>query len=208
MESAGFSRSNPYYIVKQGKIAELATANDLTRLKLLREVAGTRVYDEKKKTSVELLEETELKISKSKVLLEYMDQRLETLEEEKEELKEYQKHDKHRRALEYSLNNAEVRDSKKEFDNCQKKRQELQDQLNDAENNKFETSKEINAIELKIRTLETREKCLVEEIAAARSKETQLTEEKTAVSLKTNDLKDTVERIQNGKVMIPIFITY
>lgn len=32
MESAGFSRSNPYYIVKQGKINELATAADSYRL--------------------------------------------------------------------------------------------------------------------------------------------------------------------------------
>lgn len=38
MESAGFSRSNPYYIVKQGKITELATAADSHRLQLIREV--------------------------------------------------------------------------------------------------------------------------------------------------------------------------
>lgn len=38
MESAGFSRSNPYYIVKQGKINELATSPDSHRLRLLREV--------------------------------------------------------------------------------------------------------------------------------------------------------------------------
>jgi structural maintenance of chromosome 3 (chondroitin sulfate proteoglycan 6) len=51
LESAGFSRSNPYYIVKQGKINQMATAPDSHRLKLLREVAGTRVYDERKAES-------------------------------------------------------------------------------------------------------------------------------------------------------------
>ncbi|VDO35825.1 unnamed protein product [Onchocerca flexuosa] len=60
MESAGFSRSNPYYIVKQGKINELATSPDLHRLKLLREVAGTRVYDERKEESLKILRETSL----------------------------------------------------------------------------------------------------------------------------------------------------
>ena len=40
LESAGFSRANPYYIVKQGKINQMATAPDSQRLKLLREVAG------------------------------------------------------------------------------------------------------------------------------------------------------------------------
>ena len=97
MESAGFSRSNPYYIVKQGKIAELATATDLARLKLLREVAGTRVYDDKKQESLKLLEDTKEKMEKSVKLLEFMNKRLETLESEKEELKEYQKYDKLRR---------------------------------------------------------------------------------------------------------------
>lgn len=71
MESAGFSRSNPYYIVKQGKINELATAPDSQRLdsiildirfhfrlNLLREVAGTRVYDERKEESLKILKET------------------------------------------------------------------------------------------------------------------------------------------------------
>uniref|UniRef100_T1GMH3 Structural maintenance of chromosomes protein 3 n=1 Tax=Megaselia scalaris TaxID=36166 RepID=T1GMH3_MEGSC len=51
LESAGFSNSNPYYIVKQGKINQMATAPDSYRLKLLREVAGTRVYDERKEES-------------------------------------------------------------------------------------------------------------------------------------------------------------
>ena len=72
MESAGFSRSNPYYIVKQvrvwwlchdcvcmqGKINELATARDEVRLKLLKEVAGTRVYDERKEESQRTMDET------------------------------------------------------------------------------------------------------------------------------------------------------
>jgi hypothetical protein len=38
LESAGISRSNPYYIVKQGKVVELATASDAYRLQLIRDV--------------------------------------------------------------------------------------------------------------------------------------------------------------------------
>ena len=55
LESAGFSRSNPYYIVKQGRINQMAVAPDSQRLKLLREVAGTRVYDERKEESLNIL---------------------------------------------------------------------------------------------------------------------------------------------------------
>lgn len=200
MEAAGFSRSNPYYIVKQGKIAELAVATDLTRLKLLREVAGTRIYDEKKRESMDLLTETDDKIAKSKVLLTYMDDRLVTLEEEKEELKEYQRCDKIRRALEYTLLSGDVRDCKKEFDHCMKKRQELQMTLNEAENTKFEKSKAVNAAELEMRTLETREKCLVEEKNNARAEEDRLKEQRDFSQMKTTDLQELVDRVQHGKV--------
>jgi len=36
----------------------MATAPDSQRLKLLREVAGTRVYDERKEESINLMKET------------------------------------------------------------------------------------------------------------------------------------------------------
>ena len=64
LESAGFSRANPYYIVKQGKINQMATAPDSHRLKLLREVAGTKVYDERREESKQILKDTENKAEK------------------------------------------------------------------------------------------------------------------------------------------------
>jgi structural maintenance of chromosome 3 (chondroitin sulfate proteoglycan 6) len=36
LESAGFSKSNPYYIVQQGKVANLCVMKDNDRLNLLR----------------------------------------------------------------------------------------------------------------------------------------------------------------------------
>ncbi|XP_037558271.1 structural maintenance of chromosomes protein 3-like [Dermacentor silvarum] len=48
LESAGFSRSNPTIY---SRINQMATAPDSQRLKLLREVAGTRVYDERREES-------------------------------------------------------------------------------------------------------------------------------------------------------------
>ena len=43
LESAGFSKSNPYYIVQQGKVSTLTLMKDVERLNLLKEVAGTKV---------------------------------------------------------------------------------------------------------------------------------------------------------------------
>ncbi|CAG5133454.1 unnamed protein product [Candidula unifasciata] len=122
LESAGFSRSNPYYIVKQGKINQMATAPDSQRLKLLREVAGTKVYDERKEESNAILTETEGKREKINDLLKYIEERLSTLEGEKEELKEYQKWDKMRRSLEYTIHDNELKDTRKKLDELQSKR--------------------------------------------------------------------------------------
>uniref|UniRef100_A0A914ZCR3 SMC hinge domain-containing protein n=1 Tax=Panagrolaimus superbus TaxID=310955 RepID=A0A914ZCR3_9BILA len=199
MESAGFSRSNPYYIVKQGKIAELATATDLARLKLLREVAGTRIYDEKKLESLKMLEETKEKMEKSVLLLEFMDKRLKTLESEKEELKEYQKYDKLRRALEYTLLKTEVNDCKKEFDNLSKQRHELQNTLNDAEKLKFDYSKKISTLETDLRSYEIREKRLSAELASIREEEGRLESDRALATLESKDLEDQVNQERDSR---------
>ncbi|XP_057667816.1 structural maintenance of chromosomes protein 3 [Diorhabda carinulata] len=124
LESAGFSNSNPYYIVKQGKINQMATAPDAHRLKLLREVAGTRVYDERRDESMAILRETEIKLQKIEEFLRTIEERLSTLEEEKEELKQYQHYDKIRRALEYIIHEVELNENKKKLVELEKQRNE------------------------------------------------------------------------------------
>lgn len=58
LESAGFSRANPYYIVPQGRITSLCNAKDHERLQLLKEVAGTRVYEQRRQESLKIMTET------------------------------------------------------------------------------------------------------------------------------------------------------
>ena len=94
----------------------MATAPDSHRLKLLREVAGTRVYDERKEESMNILNDTEGKVEKITEFLKTIEDRLKVLEDEKEELKEYQKWDKARRTLEYIIYETELRETKKSLD--------------------------------------------------------------------------------------------
>ncbi|KAJ1676167.1 Structural maintenance of chromosomes protein 3, partial [Spiromyces aspiralis] len=97
LESAGFSRSNPYYIVPQGRVTTLTHAKDGERLALLKEVAGTRVYETRRRESLKIMEETDLKKKKIKELLEFIMERLSELETEKQELQEFQELDSDRR---------------------------------------------------------------------------------------------------------------
>ncbi|EPQ54966.1 structural maintenance of chromosome protein 3 [Gloeophyllum trabeum ATCC 11539] len=108
LESAGFSKSNPYYIVPQGRITALTNAKDHERLALLKEVAGTKVYEQRRTESLRIMAETDAKRSKISELLDYINSRLTELEEEKEELKEFQEKDKERRCLEYAVYQREL----------------------------------------------------------------------------------------------------
>merc|ERR1712042_304874 len=99
-----------------------ATAPDSHRLKLLREVAGTRVYDERREESKVILKETESKREKIEEFLRTIEDRLKTLEEEKEELKEYQKYDKMRRALEYTIHDRELKETRKKLEDMENQR--------------------------------------------------------------------------------------
>lgn len=55
LETAGFSKSNPYYIVEQGKVTKITEMSDKQRLELLKEIAGTNVYEEKKDESLKIV---------------------------------------------------------------------------------------------------------------------------------------------------------
>ena len=103
LESAGFSRSNPYYIVPQGRVTTLTNMKDGERLNLLKEVAGTQVYEARRTESLKIMNDTDNKRSKIDDLLAYIRERLGELEEEKEELRAYQDKDKERRCLEYTI---------------------------------------------------------------------------------------------------------
>ena len=59
---------------------------------------------------------SEGKREKINELLKYIEERLHTLEDEKEELAQYQKWDKMRRALEYTIYNQELNETRAKLD--------------------------------------------------------------------------------------------
>ncbi|KAF2963158.1 hypothetical protein GQX73_g10419 [Xylaria multiplex] len=102
LETAGFSKSNPYYIVPQGRVTALTNMKESDRLNLLKEVAGTQVYESRRTESLKIMTDTNNKREKIDELLDYIKERLSELEEEKEELRGYQDKDRERRCLEYA----------------------------------------------------------------------------------------------------------
>ncbi|KAG7928817.1 hypothetical protein KL925_000998 [Ogataea polymorpha] len=108
LESAGFSKSNPYYIVPQGRITSLTNAKDSERLQLLKEVAGARVFETKLKDSLKEMTNTNKKREQIEEMLRYIEGRLEDLDLEKNDLKEFEKLNNKKKSLEYNLYDREL----------------------------------------------------------------------------------------------------
>ena len=123
LESAGFSRSNPYYIVPQGRVTALTNMKDSERLNLLKEVAGTQVYEARRGESLKIMNETNSKRTKIDELLDFINERLAELEEEKDELRNYQDRDRERRCLEYTIYSREQHEISSVLDTLEEQRQ-------------------------------------------------------------------------------------
>jgi structural maintenance of chromosome 3 (chondroitin sulfate proteoglycan 6) len=117
LESAGFSRSNPYYIVPQGRISDLTRMGDVARLKLLKEISGSNVYETRRADSLKLLADTDNKCKNTDSLVATINERLDELEGEKEELEKWSKNDKERRSLMYTMKSREEADLQARIEN-------------------------------------------------------------------------------------------
>ncbi|KAI9837732.1 MAG: hypothetical protein M1819_006666 [Sarea resinae] len=170
LESAGFSRSNPYYIVPQGRVTTLTNMKDAERLNLLKEVAGTQVYEARRTESLKIMTDTNNKRAKIDELLDYIKERLSELEEEKEELRSYQEKDRERRCLEYTIYHREQVEIANALDNIDEQRQTGVDDADDSrerfvagEKELAEIGAEINNIKQQIEFLKVDKRQLEDE---------------------------------------------
>ncbi|KAK8641314.1 hypothetical protein V6N13_010727 [Hibiscus sabdariffa] len=134
LESAGFSRSNPYYVVQQGKIASLTLMKDSERLDLLKEIGGTRVYEERRRESLKIMQETGNKRKQIIQVVQYLDERLRELDEEKEELRKYQQLDKQRKSLEYTIYDKELQDARRKLEEVEEARSKVSEKSSERYN--------------------------------------------------------------------------
>lgn len=199
LESAGFSRSNPYYIVKQGKIIEMATARDAQRLKLLKEVAGTKVYDERKEESTKILQETESRRDKIEETLKYIEERLATLESEKDELKEYQKWDRMRRSLDYTIHDHELKDVRKKLDEIQERRDNSGAQTVKLRGRQEEAATKAQEASKQLRELRSKHQTLIDEKELLNTEHQELIKDKAKAELGIKDIQDELESERNTK---------
>jgi structural maintenance of chromosome 3 (chondroitin sulfate proteoglycan 6) len=112
LESAGFSSSNPYYVVEQGKIVSLVNMSEEDRYQLIKDVAGTKVYEARRNESEKILADTNLKQTQISESIDDLRKRLKELEAETKELKQFQDACAEKRCIEYCIFNNEMENAK------------------------------------------------------------------------------------------------
>lgn len=108
LENIGFTTTNPYNIVPQGKIISLTNAKDFERLQLLEDVIGAKSFDKKLQDSLKKMESTERDRLKITDELSELETKLNELSEEREELEEYNRLNRDRKVLQFSLYDNEL----------------------------------------------------------------------------------------------------
>ncbi|KAJ9438103.1 Chromosome segregation protein sudA, partial [Diplonema papillatum] len=149
LEAAGFSPSNPYNIVEQGRITAFATMRDEDRFELLKQIAGTKVYEDRRLQSLQVLEQAERDMARIDSNIQNIDGRLNELGEEREEFKAHQQLERRHRCLQYCIH-------KKEADTAMAALKEAEETLASQTNSAqalmdkiHETSKDLKALEKK-----------------------------------------------------------
>lgn len=188
LASAGFSRSNPFYIVPQGRVTALTNMKDAERLQLLKEVAGTQVYEERRAESLKIMEESKAKRAKIDELLGQVQTRLGELEEEKQELRTYQDKDRERRCLEYTIHHREQEALQEALEKLDELRVDGVEETDGNHSALEESEEQLEAIEGEISELQQQIKLLTDERVQLEEERRDTAREKAKAELDVNSL--------------------
>ncbi|KAK3408344.1 structural maintenance of chromosomes protein 3 [Eucalyptus grandis] len=199
LESAGFSRSNPYYVVQQGKIASLTLMKDSERLDLLKEIGGTRVYEERRRESKKIMQDTGNKRKQIIQVVQYLDERLKELDEEKEELRKYQQLDRQRKSLEYTIYDKELQDARQKLAEIEEARSKVSDTSIKSYNSSLDAREKSKELDEKLKELTKAVHGLSKEREAAEQRKTEAVKKQTELELDVKDLQEKISGIMRAK---------
>ncbi|CAL5190345.1 unnamed protein product [Lathyrus oleraceus] len=192
LESAGFSRSNPYYVVQQGKIASLTLMKDSERLDLLKEIGGTRVYEERRRESLKIMQDTGNKRKQIIQVVQYLDERLKELDEEKEELRQYQHLDKERKSLEYAIFNKEVQDARQKLAEIEEARTKVSEISAKKYNEVLDAHEKSKDLESNLKDITKELQSFIKEKEVIEKQRTKAIKKHTELELDAKDLREKI----------------
>ena len=199
LETAGFSKSNPYYIVPQGRITAITNMQDFGRLDILKNVAGTTVYDQRRSESQKIMDDTEHKRGKIDELLDHIRGRLGELEEEKEELRAFQDKDRDRKCLEYTIHHKEQEALQEALEKLDDERGGGIEQTDEDREALERSQDELEKIENESGELQNQIKLLAEERAQLEDERKDTSRQKAHIELDVQSMLDNQNAAQQAR---------
>ena len=199
LESAGFSKSNPYYIVQQGRVTQITNMKDNERLNVLKEIAGTEMYEQRRKETVRILEDTEQKRNKIDETLGVIRVRLAELMEEMEELRAFQEKDRERRCLEYTIHHRDQEALQEALEKLNDVREGGMERTDDNRERLAQGEQDLEGIDHEIKELEQQLHILNEEKSQLEQDRKETAREKAKIELEVQSLIDNQSAAQQSR---------
>ncbi|GLC40305.1 hypothetical protein PLESTB_001807200 [Pleodorina starrii] len=196
LESAGFSKSNPYYIVQQGKITAMSVMNESQRLELLKEIGGTRVYEERRKESLRILQEADSRGQQIKGMLSELEDKLSELDSERAELVEFQQLDRKRRCLQYTLYDKELDKARADIEKLDREVARLRETVGAASDDQGRQSSELRDLERQIRSMEAEFGLAGSQAKELQARRQELTAQRSRAEVEQDDLQRRIARAE------------
>ena len=172
---------------------------DEERLALLKEVAGTKVYEDRRAESVRMMEESTGKNMKITEAIDQLDERLKELEGEKEELTKYKDLDKARRGIEYAIYDKELNAARQRLDDLETTKQVGQENIHALELQMLGNNDELKAAEKRSAALERDNRESQQALKRVSEEVQQLEKKRSALLIRVNDLSSQVEKDHASK---------
>lgn len=192
LENAGFSRSNPYYIVPQGRVTQITNMKDVERLELLKQVAGAHSYEDKRKDSLKIMAETQSQTARIDALLSDIQQRIDDLEQDKEQLRQYQEKEKQRRSLQYVIYH-------REQVKYTQKLEEIESALEEGKENAEAYRDRLTEVEEEVERIDDEIRKLQQDIESLQVDKAQLDEERKGAERSKVRVDGEVRRLKDGQ---------
>ena len=194
LEAAGFSKTNPYYCVQQGRITKMATMADKERLELLKEIGGTSVYEEKREESMKIMRETKSRSDAIQETVQFIESRLNELDSEKDELVKYVELDKAKRSIEYAIYDKELSEARQKLDDIEEKRRHASERARMTEEETISAKAEVRELEKSAKQTDREIERLQREASSIENERKDISEKRATKELDVQDLQESIER--------------
>uniref|UniRef100_A0A7S0D8F8 SMC hinge domain-containing protein n=1 Tax=Amorphochlora amoebiformis TaxID=1561963 RepID=A0A7S0D8F8_9EUKA len=166
---------------------------DEQRLELLKDIAGTKTYDERRKESLKVMAETDSRTEQINEVISQLEKRLGELEGEKEELEQFRSLDTERRSLEYAIYDKELVSATEKLDALEKSREDSYEEAKGLHKTAAQLRRQMESLGDEVKILTEQIEQQKEKLEVLKSDQQKYAEEKARCEMKVKAHKDKME---------------